>query len=584
MAFDAGMVAAVADELQRTAAGGRIEKVHQPEKDELLLLIHTESGNLRLTISASAGNPRIHLSTEVKENPSVPPMFCTLARKHLTGGRITEITQIGFERVIRISVSARDEMGFLSEKRLYAEIMGKYSNLILADGEDKILGVLRPVDFTTSAKRQVLPGMRYELPPPQDKKNPLEETKEGFFARLAAFPADAKTEKFLTSNYLGLSSLTAREIAFRSGETLAAGKNLIWNAFSSVTDLIKNRDFTPTLITGSDGRPVEYGFFPIGQYGDGAARTMESFSRLIELCFSARDRSDRVRQRAGDLLRLIQNAKSRLEKKTASQRDELAQAGKKDEYKRMGDLITGEMYRLTRGMDHAMLTDYAAEGCPKVRVELDPRLTPAANAQRYYKRYAKARNAEAVLAGQIAASEREMAYLDSVLDSLSRASGQSELDEIRAELSAAGYGARMQKNPGGAKRVLSKPLSFTTSGGYRVLCGRNNLQNEQISFKIAGKDDWWFHVKDAPGSHAVMLCGADGGEPSERDFTEAAMIAACHSSLSEARNIAVDYTKVRNLRKPAGAKPGFVIYHTHYSAYVTPDPELVESLKNRDAN
>ncbi|MGM9680263.1 MAG: NFACT family protein [Eubacteriales bacterium] len=578
MAFDAGMVAAITGELRERLTLARIEKVHQPEKDEILLLLHSGRDNLRLTVSASANNPRIHLTGEIKENPSVPPMFCILLRKHLSGGKILDVEQIGFERVVRIRIESRDDMGFLSEKRLYAEIMGKYSNLILTDGEDRILGAIRPVDFTTSAKRQVLPGMRYELPPAQDKVNPLTETKEGFFARLEGGEPSSRTDKFITANYQGISSVVAREIAFTTGETLSCGKNLLWNAFSRLTKRIRSGDFEPCLVTDENGHPVEYCFFGITQYGEGfqCVRT-DSFSQLIEKYFSARDQSDRVRQRAGDLLRLIHNARSRLEKKSDSQREELAEAAKKDEYRRMGDLITGEMYLLKRGMDSALLTDYCDETMPKVRVELDPRLSPAANAQRYYKKYNKAKNAEEILSVQLARSEEEIAYLDSVLDSLSRAKGQSELDEIRAELAEAGYGSRMKKNPGGAKKTPSKPLVFRTSGGYRLLCGKNNVQNEQLSFKIAGKSDWWFHVKNAPGSHVVLLC--DGEEPSERDFTEAAMIAAYHSSLAEAKNIAVDYTQVRNLKKPAGAKPGFVIYHTNYSAYVTPDPALCERLR-----
>lgn len=578
MAFDAGMVAAITGELRERLTLARIEKVHQPEKDEILLLLHSGRDNLRLTISASANNPRIHLTDEVKENPSVPPMFCILLRKHLSGGKILDVEQMRFERVIRIRIESRDDMGYFSEKRLYAEIMGKYSNLILTDGEDRILGAIRPVDFTTSAKRQVLPGMRYELPPAQDKANPLTETKDGFLTRLEGFEPSFRTDKFITANYQGISATVAREIAFTTGENLTCGKNLLWNAFSRLVGRILKGDFEPCLVVDENDHPTEYCFFEITQYGEGFhCVRMNSFSELIGKFFASRDQSDRVRQRAGDLLKLIHNAKSRLEKKSDAQREELIEAAKKDEYRRMGDLITGEMYRLKRGMDFAMLTDYADEAMPLVRVELDSRLSPAANAQRYYKKYNKAKNAEEILRVQLAESEAEIAYLDSVLDSLSRAKGQSELEEIRAELSGAGYGSRMRKNPGGTKKTPSKPLTFRTTGGYRLLCGKNNVQNEQISFKVAGKSDWWFHVKNAPGSHVVLL--SDGEEPSERDFTEAAMIAAYHSSLAEAKNIAVDYTQVRNLRKPAGAKPGFVIYHTNYSAYVTPDPAICESLR-----
>ncbi|MBR7097813.1 MAG: NFACT family protein, partial [Clostridia bacterium] len=305
-------------------------------------------------------------------------------------------------------------------------------------------------------------------------------------------------------------------------------------------------------------------------------------SEVIETYFVSRDNTDRVHQRAADLFKLLQNQQNRLEKKIALQENELAETEKKDTFQKYGELITANIYRLSRGMKVAKVEDYYSENYETIEIPLDVRLSPPQNAQAYYKKYAKLRNAEVELEKQIIAAEEELTYILSVLDTLSRASGQTELDEIRAELQTAGYGSRMKKNApkSGQKKSLTKPIEYTTSGGFPLLCGRNNLQNDELSMKTAARSDWWFHVKNAPGSHVVMLC--NGVEPSERDFTEAAMVAAYNSSLSEAKHITVDYTQVRNLKKPAGAKPGYVIYHTNYSAYVTPDREVVEGLKKSE--
>lgn len=578
MAFDAGMVRAITSELNTKLSGARVEKVHQPEKDELLLLMHIGRENYRLTISASVNNPRIHLSSAAKENPSAPPLFCTLLRKHLTGAKLLSLEQLGFERVIRLSFLAKDDMGFPYTVRLYAEIMGKYSNLILTDENDKVLGAVKPVDFTTSQKRQVLPGMQYELPPAQDKTDPTTETKEHF---LTLRESDTKiADKFLTTHYLGLSTLSAREIAHRAVDDSA---DALWDAFAAFMDTIRAEQFTPTLAMDESGKPKEYSFCDLGQYeGIYELRHPETISEVIETYFISRDNTDRVHQRAADLFKLLQNQQNRLEKKIALQENELAETEKKDTFQKYGELITANIYRLSRGMKVAKVEDYYSENYDTIEIPLDVRLAPAQNAQAYYKKYAKLRNAEVELEKQIIAAEEELAYILSVLDTLSRASGQTELDEIRTELQTAGYGSRMKKNApkGGNKKSLTKPIEYTTSGGFTLLCGRNNLQNDELSMKTAARSDWWFHVKNAPGSHVVMLC--NGVEPSERDFTEAAMVAAYNSSLSEAKHITVDYTQVRNLKKPAGAKPGYVIYHTNYSAYVTPDREVVEGLKKSD--
>ncbi len=582
MAFDAGMILALASEIKEKTLGARVEKVHQPERDEIVLLLHIGRENLRLVISASPNNPRIHLSEIPKENPSAPPIFCTMLRKYLTGAKITDVRTVGFERIIFIDFEAHDDLGYPFSVTLVAEIMGKYSNIIFCRDENmKILGAVRPVDFTTSRVRQVLPGMLYEAPPAQEKRNPLDETEEGFSALYA--DSIKRADKFITDSYLGISALVAREIAFRADkaeekEGVPYEKALLREFFRFV-EILKNRAFSPVMVSDENGKPLEYCFFDLLQYGDLKKTFFDSSSSLIETFFSSRDNSERVKQRAYDIFKVLSNTKSRLEKKTAIQMDELAECEKKEEMRKFGELITSNIYALKKGMPHAEVVDYYVEDCPTIKIPLDIRLTPSQNAQLYFKKYTKMKNAEREIAKQIESTEKEVAYIDSVLDSLSRAAGQSELDEIRRELCESGYSSLKKQNSGGKKAVnVGKPVEYVTSGGYRLLCGKNNLQNDYITTKLAEKSDWWFHVKNAPGSHVIMF--TDGKEePSALDFTEAATVAACNSSLADGKNLSVDYTLVRHIKKPPSSKPGYVTYTTYWSAVVTPDKELCERLK-----
>lgn len=576
MAFDAGMVLAIARELAKKTVGARVEKVHQPERDEISLILHNTRENLRLTVSASPNNPRIHLSTQIKENPSAPPTFCIMLRKYLTGAKISAVRTIGFERIIFIDFESRDELGYPFKVTLVAEIMGKYSNLIVCKDDDmKILGAIRPVDFTTSRVRQVLPGMLYEPPKMQDKCDPLSETKEGFCEKHSL--SQKSEENFICDSYLGISKAVAREIAHRGRDS----KEALCNSFFEFTSILKGAEFEPTLILGEDSRPVEYSFFDLTHYEGFERKHFDSISLLIETYFLTRDNTERVKQRAADILKLLSNTKARLEKKTSLQLVELAECEKKEEMRKYGELITANIYALKKGMSIARVMDYYDENCSEISIPLDSRLNPSQNAQAYYKKYTKMKNAEIEIQKQLKITKGELDYVDSVLDSLSRARGQSELDEIRRELSEAGY-ASAQKKGSSQKKVQAtgKPIEYTTSGGYRLLCGKNNLQNDYITTKVAEKGDWWFHVKGAPGSHVIMF--TDGREePSAQDFTEAATVAACNSSLGNGRNVEVDYTLVKYIKKPQASKPGFVTYNTYWSAVVTPDGELCEKLRKK---
>lgn len=584
MAFDAGMLACAVAEIRDTATGGRIEKIYQPERDEIIIQLRTLLGGRRILINAGSNNPRICYSALPKENPAVPPMFCLMLRKRLGGGKLVEIEQLGFERAVRLGFECRDEMGFECKKYLVAEVMGKYSNLIFLDENMKVIAAHRPVDFTTSSLRQVLPGMKYELPPSQNKADPTAETEQGFCDKHAAAPSEMRADKFICNSYMGISAAVAREMVYRATRHTDTplkycDADRLWKAFRAVFDAISNNSYAPHLVK-LGGKPVEYSFIPLTQYGGAELVSYDSAGALLDAYYGERDRAQKVKQRAADVLKLVSNAQSRINRKLENQRSELAECERGEEFKRQGDLITANLYAIQKGSDTALLTDYAAQRedgtFEQCVVKLDPQLTPAANAQRLYKRYNKSKHAKVELSRQIELGEAELEYLSTVLDALDRAETSYDLTEIRAELYEAGYASRM-KGYAAPKKPTHKIMKFITDGGFAVLCGRNNTQNEYITHKLADKNDYWFHVKGRPGSHAVLVC--DGEEPGDIDFTQAARIAALYSSVSDGQNVAVDYTKVRSLKKTPGAKPGFVIYHTNWTAYVTPDADEADRLR-----
>ena len=571
MAFDAGMLAAVSTELS-ALVGYRIEKIHQPEQDELLFLLHGMRETQRLLISCGANYPRIHLTTQIKENPQVPPMFCMQLRRHLSGAKLLSVTQQGFDRVLDLAFEIRDEMGYPATRHLMVEIMGKCSNTIFCDEQYKILGVLKLVDFTTSRKRQVLPGMRYELPPATTRIDPRTETHDAFLSALAT--CDKPLDKWFLSRYDGLSPLIVRELC-HSGTDAAA----LWQAFSALSARLTDSDYTLTMLTGADGTPLEYAYLPILQYGDAATQTtFPTTGALLDAFYGARAARAHMKSRAADITHILDAATARLVRKIALQEGELAACTEKEQHKRYGDLITYNTYQIQRGMTSARLPDYTEDPPALVTVPLDVRLSPSQNAQRYYKRYAKAKTAEQILTSQIALARAELSYLETVAEALARAENEADLADLRAELAAGGYtgkthAAKQQKRP------PTKPMVFETTNGYRVLCGKNNLQNDALTTKQAGKTDWWFHTKNNHGAHVILF--AEDTEPPEADFTDAAMIAAYYSEARDGAQVPVDYAQARYVKKPAGAKPGFVIYTHNFTAFVTPDAAHIENMRKK---
>lgn len=572
MAFDACMMRAVLSEFRTQFPEAKIEKVLQPRNDEIDLVIHHGRSSRRLVFNVGPNAPRLQLSDRQKENPLKAPMFCMLLRKHLAGAKITTVSQPGFDRIARFSVACYDEMGFPTERSVVCEIMGKYANLILLDGDDKIIAALKVIDFASSSVRQVLPGLKYQIPAMAEKIIPTELDEALFYKKLAEFPSERTGEKFITSTYSGIATQIARELVYRaSGSTdtpvcnIDSGK--FYSVFRAWQELLINEDYTPTLVFDEVGKPVDYSYMDITYLGESAdKRHYPDLASMLDTYFAEKDRLEHIHQRAHDLTTLLNNAESRTEKKLGIQRQALLDADKGEEYKKHADLITANLYRLERGMESFTATDYYDENCPEIEIKLDSRLSPSQNAQKLYKLYNKSKTAKAVLTEQIKLWEAELRYLDSVRQFLSRAECEQDVIEIRDELYRSGYASRLRGYVP-PKKITSTPHRFVTSGGYELVVGRNNLQNDHLTFKLAGKGDLWFHTKDIPGSHVIMLC--DGDEPSERDYTEAASIAARYSKAT-ADLVAVDYTRVKNIKKPSGSKPGFVTYKTNYTAFVRP--------------
>ena len=586
MAFDAAMLRFVVDELNRKLTGGKVDKIFQPGREEAVFVIRCGGEEHRLNISAGGNGSYMNLTAIKPENPATPPMFCMMLRKHFSGARFAGAEQLGFERAARLTFDTHDDMGFPTQKHVIAELMGRFSNIIITDAGDKIIGLLKSVDFTASEKRQVLAGMRYELPPKQDKADPIAETidERTFKAMAAAEDPDRPAEKFIMSRFAGLAPLIAREIVYRAAgktdATMREAERDLTEQFFRVVNLIRNLDGVPTVIK-KDGVPAEYAFMDIRQYGAGYEKEqVESFGRLIDVYYGERSREERLHRKASDVFRLLSNAETRILKKMDKQCAELADCEDGERYKLWGDLITANIWRLERGMKECELENWYDEAGGTVKIPLDKRLSPQANAQVYYKKYNKSKAARVHLTEQLAAAEEELAYVYTVLDALTRADGEKELSEIRAELWHSGYASKM-KNYTEKKQSAPSIARYRTSDGHTVLCGRNNVANDYLTTKLASRGDWWFHVKNQPGSHVVLQCFEGERDPSGEAFTEAAEIAAYNSKARGGVMIPVDYIQAGKVKKPAGAKPGFVVYTTNWTAYVTPDEDRIAAMKQK---
>ncbi len=588
MALDALCLTALVQELSQAITGAKIDKIHQPSRDEVVMALRTNGGNVKLLLSANPNRPRAQLTQLTRENPDVPPMFCMLLRKHLTGGRILEISQPPLERVIVFRLEALDELGDRVERKMVLEAMGRHSNLILLDGEGRVTDCLRRVDMDMSAKRQVLPGLFYHLPPAQDKENPALCGREALEELLAQAPEEAQGDRWLLDTFGGLAPMVCRELMFRATGTTDARlhqmtqeeKSALLDGLQQLLSMVSQGETTPTMLI-EGGKPKDFTFFAPLQYGGAyTQQAAPTFSQLMDGFYEAREQQDRVRQRGQDLIRGVTNARDRVARRLALQQRELEKTFDRDKLREMGDIVTANLHTMERGMSILRASNFYDPEYGEITIPLDPLLTPQQNAAKYYKRYTKAKTAEEMMIIQLEKGEVELTYLNSVLEMISLSEGEKDLQEIRQELGDTGYLRRNHKPSGKReKRVVSKPMEFVSTSGLRISVGKNNSQNDQLTLKQAFKSDIWLHTQKIHGSHVILW--TEGQSPDAQSLTEAATLAAWFSQGRESGQVAVDYTPVKFVKKPAGGRPGMVIYTTYETAYVTPDEALVKALRKK---
>ena len=585
MPLDALCLSGVVHELQNALSGAKIDKIYQPGRDEVVLALRAPAGNVKLLLSANPSHPRAHLTQISRENPDKPPMFCMLLRKHLSGARLLELVQPPMERVVDLRLEALDELGDRVERRLVLEAMGRHSNLILLDGEGRIMDCLRRVDSDMSAWRQVLPGLFYRLPPAQEKLDPSSLDRAALESALAAAPEESQADKWLLDTFGGLSPLICRELAFRAGGATDArlhqmgegGRSRLLDELEGLLHSVQENSFTPVMLE-KEGHPSDFTFRPISQYGPAVSCVpFPSFSALLDRFYEQRENQERVRQRGQDLIRSVTNARDRAARKIGLQEQELAATQDRERLRQLGDILTSNFYQMERGMARLHTVDFYDPEGREIDVPLDPLLTPQQNAAKYYKEYNKAKTAESILTLQIEKGRRDLDYLNSVLEAIALAEGERDLQEIRQELTDTGYLRRPSKARDRGKRVASKPMEFRSSSGLRISVGKNNTQNDLLTCKQAFKSDIWFHTQKIHGSHVILW--TEGGQPDLTSIQEAAQLAAWFSQGRESGKVAVDYTPVKYVKKPGGARPGMVVYTTYETAYVAPDGELARRLR-----
>lgn len=568
MSFDGLFTRAMTNELSQALKGGRINKIQQPFPNELLMVIRANGKNHRLLLSIHPNYARAQLTNETYENPAEPPMFCMLMRKHLEGFILEDIHQIELDRIIVFEVKGRNELGDLSYKQLVVEIMGRHSNIILVDKDRQmILDSIKHVSFAVNSHRAILPGQPYILPPQQNKQNPFAVNEEDIL-RCLDFNA-GKLDKQLVSSFAGISPLFAKEILHQAG---LANRTTLPKAFLTMLGKINKHDYAPS-ITESGGKESFY-LLPLESLG-GHAKTFASLSEMLDRYYFGKAVKDRVKQQATDLLRFIMNEKEKNEKKIVKLEATIAEAERANEYQLFGELLTANLFGVSRGMKEIEVVNYYEEDGATVTIPLDPQKNPSDNAQRYFSKYQKAKNALEIVREQIKLAQDEVTYFDALLSQVETASPK-DIEEIRVELVEGGY-IRDRRKRQAKKNVAAKPVldTYTATDGTEILVGKNNKQNDYLTQKLAARDDLWFHTKDIPGSHVVIRSKT----PSEETILEAASLAAYYSKARESSSVPVDFTLVRHVKKPSGAKPGFVIYDNQQTVYVTPSEDIVLDLK-----
>ncbi len=590
MALDGALLRQIKHELEGCLIGSRVDKIHQFSREEMVFVLRLRepaadgARSAKLYLSAGADSPRLHLTSSSFENPKSPPMFCMLMRKHLGSAKLLEIRQVGLDRILHLIFETRNEMGDLIELTVAIEIMGRHSNIILIDENGRVIDSIKRIDDTMSSVRPILPGVRFTLPPAQDKLDLITSTPEQIEQRLIE-GKDTPLSKALLAAVQGVSPIVCREVAnyvFVGDDRVISEMtpdhfDRLRFFLSRVILMARDYTGTPTSVIDSRKKPMDFSFLDIHQYGGSMfTRTYDSYSQLLDDFYTQRDNIQRMRHRSSDLLKVLANTADRIARKLSLQQKELADCSDRETWKIYGDLISANLYSIQKGDRTARLINFYDEAQSEVVIPLDPRKTPAQNAQKYYGEYRKADTAEKKLRELIEEGQQEAVYIDSVFDALTRAQTNDELTAIRAELAEQGYLRKKGSAAKKGKEPKLAPKRYRSDDGFTILVGRNNVQNDQLTLKEARGRDYWFHTKNIPGSHTIVV--SDGQEVPDSTLHQAAILAAVNSKAAESSQVPVDYTLIKNVKKPRGAKPGMVIYVSYQTAYVTPDLELEKRL------
>jgi predicted ribosome quality control (RQC) complex YloA/Tae2 family protein len=570
MSFDGLFTKAMVDELKSSLQGGRINKVHQPYKNEIILTIRAGGGNHKLLLSAHPSYARVQLTNEAYDNPSEPPMFCMLLRKHIEGHILEDIYQVAEDRIIIFEIKGRNEIGDISYKQLIIEVMGRHSNIVLVDKiRNVILDSVKHVSFAVNSHRAIMPGQDYISPPEQHKQNPFNLVEEDVLKKLDF--NSGKLDQQLVDQFAGISPLFSKEVIFKSG---LANRSTLPKTFIHLINKVQSGSISPAIMT-IDGKEAFY-LFPLEHLG-GESKTFNTLSEMLDRYYFGKAERDRVKQQSTDVERFIINEKEKNEKKIKKLKITLKAAEKADEFKRYGELLTANIYAAKKGMKEIEVVNYYDEMGGILVIPLDPRKSPSDNAQKYFSKYQKAKNAVAIVIDQIEKAREEVAYFDRLLQQV-QAAAPKDIQGIREELVEGGYiRDRQKKNAKKFQNAKPQLDHFLASNGTEIIVGKNNKQNDYLTNKLAARDEIWFHTKDIPGSHVVIR----DKEPNDDTIREAAILAAYFSKARNSSSVPVDYTKVRFVKKPSGAKPGFVIYDNQQTVYVTPDEETVLKLKQK---
>jgi len=584
MPIDGVVVRNIIVELNSKILYGRIDKITQPEDDEIIMTVRNAGINYKLLLSSSANYPRVHLTDVNKQSPINAPLFCMVLRKHIQGGKIVKIEQHKLDRIIKIYIENYDELGILSNKILFCEIMGRHSNIVLVqENNNTIIDSIKHITPSMSSFRQILPGLEYSYPPMQDKMNPLHFNVHELENRIMEAPGEMKLEKFISSNIDGISIFAAREICFNAGLNDDSRirdlheyqkDKLLKSAMLFINNIVSN-NFRPCLYYNGT---VLYDLycFNLEYLKHMTVEEKDSISETIEQFFYKKDKFDRLKQKSADIIKIINNNLDRCYKKLAIQQEKLSECSQRDKWKLFGDLIMANLYYLKKGDAKALVTNFYDEELNNIEIPLDITLTPAENAQKYYKKYNKDKNAQLIVEKQKEDNLQEIEYLENQLVNINNCTEDDEIEEIRTELISMGYIKKGRKTA--SKKIKqSKPLHFISSEGIDIYVGKNNIQNDYLTMKFAEPYDIWLHTKNIPGSHVIIK--APSKHVDDTTIFEAAQLSAYYSKARNSSNVPVDYTEKKNVKKPSGARPGMVVYYTNKTLFVTPDEEFINKIE-----